>query len=170
MNRFTISPDFLEYAATEESGDMLCNVLFVFAQDNRFKLCMDKGGRASVEYNSIIYNYREKLELWIKLLNIRPNCIETVTLTEDHFETHQDLFLAIASKINPYKRLVTSDKSFFNSWQDLVDCNGINLIDGVETKEMLRSTIVLQMSLGNISPIINGNNNKIIIGNNKTID
>ena len=66
MNRYTIAPDFLETAA--ENSYYLLNVLIVFAQDNRFKLCMDNRDLAYECYEGITRRY-ESIRFWMPLLN-----------------------------------------------------------------------------------------------------
>lgn len=160
MNRYTISPDFLEFSATEESCDYFLNVLLVFAQDNQYKLCLDKRGLAHAQYENIIQSH-ERLLFWIKMLNLKSRNIETVQIVEHQFDSTQELFLAIADAVCPHKKLITSDKSLFAEWQDNISNQGINLIDGDEAKSMLMHPTVIQMSFGDNSPNINGNNNTI---------
>lgn len=160
MNRYTLSPDFLVFSATEESCDYFLNVLLVFAQDNQFKLCLDKRGLAREQYDHIIQSY-ECLRFWIKMINMKSRNIETVQIAGNQYASPQELFLAIADAVHPHKKLITSDKSSFNEWQDFIDNRGINLIDGDEAKSMLIHPTVVQMSFGNNSPNINGNNNTI---------
>ena len=160
MNRFTISPDFLEFTANEETCDYLLNVLLVFAQDNQFKLCLDKGGLARAQYEHIIQSH-ECLLFWIGMINRKSGNIEAVPIAGHQYESTQELFLAIANAVHPQKKLITSDKSSFAEWQDYVNNQGINLIDGDEAKGMLTHPTVIQISYGDNSPNINGNNNTI---------
>jgi len=160
VNRFTISPDFLEFSATEETCEYLLNVLFVFAQDNPYKLCLDKRGLARAQYERIIESH-ECLLFWIGMINMKSRNIETVEIAGHQYESTQELFLAIADAIYPNKKLITSDKSLFAEWQKYITLHGINLIDGDEAKGMLMQPTVIQISNGNNSPNINGNNNTI---------
>ena len=160
MNRFTISPDFLVFSATEETYDYLLNVLLVFAQDNQYKLCLDKRGLARVQYEHIIRSY-DCLHLWIGMINRKSRNIETVEIAGYQYESTQELFLAIADAVHPNKNLITSDKSSFAEWQEYINNHGINLIDGDEAKGMLMHPTVIQISYGDNSPNINGNNNTI---------
>lgn len=160
MNRFTISPDFLEFTATEETCDYLLNVLLVFAQDNQFKLCLDKSGLAQAQYEHIIQSH-ECLLFWIRMINIKSRNIETVQIAGHQYESSQELFLAIADAVQPNKKLITSNKSSFAEWQDYINNQGINLIDGDEAKSMLMHPTVIQISYGDNSPNINGSNNTL---------
>lgn len=160
MNRYTISPDFLDFSAAEENYYYLLNVLLVFAQDNQFKLCLDKNGLAQVQYDRIVQSH-ECLLFWIKALNRKSRNIETVQIAGNQYDSTQELFLAIADAVHPNKKLITSDKSLFNEWQKFINDQGISLIDGDEAKSMLTHPTVIQLSIGNNSPNINGNNNTI---------
>lgn len=160
MNRYTISPEFLESCAQDPSCDYLLNVLMVLAQDNQFKLCMDKGTLASSCYSRIIEG-NEQLRFWIRMLNTKSRNIETVVIPDVTYQTNQDLFLAIADKVPPHKKLITSDKSMYDDWQEIVQGQGITLIDGEEAKTQMRAPIFVQVSIGDNSPNIIGNNNTI---------
>lgn len=160
MNRYTISPEFLELCAQDLTCDYLLNVLMVLAQDNQFKLCMDKGNLASSRYASIIER-SERLRFWIQMLNMKSRNIEAVIIPNRAYTTNQELFLAIANKVPPEKKLVTSNKSMYDDWQDVVLEQRIMLIDGDEAKARMQAPTILQISTGDHSPNIAGNNNTI---------
>ena len=163
MNRFTITPEFLEASASDNSYDYFANVLMVFAQDNKYKLCMDSTGLAGLSYEEIIRKY-ECLQVWLKVLNGKSHNIEKVSVASKNYQDNRDLFMSIANATPPYKRLVTHAKSYYNEKLDQIMHNNICLLDGNEVKEILHytpPTIVLQYSTGDNSPNINGNNNII---------
>lgn len=160
MNRFTISPEFLESCAQDPTCYYLLNVLMVLAQDNQFKLCMDKGNLASSRYADIIRK-SEPLQFWIKMLNLRTRNIEVVVIPKGTYSTNQDLFLAIANMVLPQKKLVTSNKSIYDDWQKEVIGQGITLIDGDEAKSLMQAPPIIQISYGDFSPNIQGNQNTI---------
>ena len=157
MNRYTIAPDFVEMAA--KNSYYLLNVLIVFAQDNRFKLCMDDKEMAYKCYESIIKRH-ESIRFWMSLLNNSSRNIEKIKLKSGKYSDSQDLFLAIADVVFPNKRLITGDKSLFNDKQNFINNHGVNIIDGDEAKDYLQRAYV-NITLGDNSPIVNGNNNKI---------
>lgn len=163
MNRFTITPEFLEATASDQSYDFYANVLMVFAQDNKYKICMDNIGLAYRSYVGIIRKY-DCLQVWLKVLNSMPNNIEKVSIPDVEYEDIRDLFLSIANEVLPYKRLLTSVKSSYNDKQEQIIQNKINLIDGNEAKDLLNqkaSQPTIQISYGDNSPNINGSNNTI---------
>lgn len=163
MNRFTITPEFLEATASDESYDFFVNVLMVFAQDNKYKLCMDNIGLAYHAYAGIIRKY-DCLQVWLKILNSRKNKIEKVSIPNVEYQDIRDLFLSIANEVLPYKRLLTSVKSSYNDKQEQIIRNNINLVDGNEAKDFLNQKVsqtIIQNSYGDNSPNINGNNNTI---------
>lgn len=160
MNRFTIAPDFLEYCAREAEFDLFRNVLFVFTQDNQFKICMDKLGLADASYRCIIER-SEIIRFWLEMLNCKSRNIECVAIPNVPYATQQDLFLEIANAVPPKKRLVTSDKSLFDNWLDRISTDGITLFDGDEAKVDLQPKTITQISLGDGSPNIVGNQNQI---------
>lgn len=163
MNRFTITPEFLEATASDESYDFFVNVLMVFAQDNKYKLCMDNIGLAYHAYAGIIRKY-DCLQVWLKVLNSRKNKIEKVSIPNVEYQDIRDLFLSIANEVLPYKRLLTSVKSSYNDKQEQIIQNNINLVDGNEAKDFLNQKVlqpIIQISNGDNSPNINGNNNTI---------
>lgn len=163
MNRFTITPEFLEATASDESYDFFVNVLMVFAQDNKYKLCMDNIGLAYHAYAGIIRKY-DCLQVWLKVLNSRKNKIEKVFIPNVEYQDIRDLFLSIANEVLPYKRLLTSVKSSYNDKQEQIIQNNINLVDGNEAKDFLNQKVlqpIIQISNGDNSPNINGNNNTI---------
>ena len=79
MNRYTIAPDFVEMAA--ENSYYLLNVLIVFAQDNRFKLCMDNKDMAYKCYESIVKRH-DSIRFWMSLLNNSSRNIEKIKLKD----------------------------------------------------------------------------------------
>lgn len=163
MNRFTITPDFLEATASNGSYDLFANVLMVFAQDNRYKLCLDNNGLAFRSYVGIIRKY-DCLQVWVKVLNSSTNNIEKVSIPNVEYEDVRDVFLSIANEVLPFKRLLTSVKSSYNDKQELIIRNKINLVDGNEAKDLLNQKVlhpIIQISYGDNSPNINGNNNKL---------
>lgn len=160
MNRYTISPEFLESCAQDPSCDYLLNVLMVLAQDNQFKLCMDKGDIAFSRYAGIIQR-NECLQFWIQMLNIKARNIEAVVIPNRAYLTNQELFLAIANKVPPEKKLVTSDKSMYDNWLEDVIEQGIMLLDGDEAKVRMQAPIIMQVSTGDNSPNIVGCQNTI---------
>lgn len=157
MNRYTIAPDFVEMAA--ENSYYLLNVLIVFAQDNRFKLCMDNKDMAYKCYESIVKRH-DSIRFWMSLLNNSSRNIEKIKLKSGKYSDSQDLFLAIADAVVPNKRLITGDKSLFSEKQNFINNHGVNIIDGDEAKDYLQRAYV-SITMGDNSPIINGNNNKI---------
>lgn len=161
MNRFTITPEFLEATASDESYDFFANVLMVFAQDNKYKLCIDNIGLAYHSYEGIIRRY-DCLQVWLKVLNSRTNNLEKVSIPNVEYEDTRDLFISIANEVLPYKRLLTSVKSSYNDKQEQIIRNKINLVDGNEAKDFLNqkdSHTIIQNSYGDNSHNINGNNN-----------
>lgn len=160
MNRYTIAPDFIEAAA--ENSYYLLNVLFVFAQDNRFKLCMDNMDLAYECYERIIRSH-ESIRFWMSMLNNSPRNIEIVQLKSGRYTDSQDLFLEIADAVVPYKRLITSNKALYHGKQDFIISHSVNIIDGDEAKDCLRSIQInkVNITMGDNSPIVNGNNNTI---------
>lgn len=163
MNRFTITPEFLEATASDGSYDFFVNVLMVFAQDNKYKLCIDNIGLAYNSYAGIIRRY-DCLQVWLKVLNSRINNIEKVSIPNVEYEDTRDLFISIANEVRPYKRLLTCDKSSYNDKQEQIIRNEINLVDGNEAKDFLNEKVsqtIIQNSYGDNSPNINGNNNII---------
>jgi hypothetical protein len=160
VNRYTISPDFLEYVAKNSSSDYLLNVLIVFAQDNQYKLCMDKRGYASSQYEKIIES-SDHLRFWVNMLNNKKQNIEAVEISDKIYKDYQELFVEIAKSVPPGKRLVTSDKSLYNRLQEEIAFHNVHLIDGDEAKVMMRAPINVQISYGDNSPNINGNNNSV---------
>lgn len=157
MNRYTIAPDFVEMAA--ENNFYLLNVLIVFAQDNKFKLCMDNKNLAYKCYECLVRRY-DSIRFWMSLLNNSSRNVEKIELKSGGYSDSQDLFLAIADAVVPNKRLITSDKSLFYGKQDFISNHGVNIIDGDEAKDYLQS-VYINITMGDNSPIVNGNNNKI---------
>lgn len=162
MNRFTITPEFLEKLARDELYEYFSNVLMVFAQDNKYKVCMDDRGFAFKIYYDIILKY-ECLGVWIKAMNRKRNSFEQVSIPNKVFSDNRDLFLSIANELIPGKQLITSQKTLFNDISKIITENQITLIDGDEAIAILKSNnnINYQISYGNNSPNINGNNNSI---------
>lgn len=137
MNRFTLTPEFLEASTFDKSDDLYLNVLMVFAQDNKYKLCMDNLGFASELYEEIIKK-DDSLRLWLSAVNTRSNNIEKVIINDEDYKDKRDLFLSIADTTPPFKHLVTYSKSLFNDKQEIVTRNGISLLDGNDVKDIFR--------------------------------
>lgn len=163
MNRFTITPEFLEASAMDEGYYYFSNVLMVFAQRNSYKLCLDNRGFASQIYEEIIRKH-ECLRVWMKAMNCKPHCIENVSIPRNKYEDRRDLFLSIANEVQPLKQLITNSKSLYNNKKELITLNKISLLDGDEAIDILQMKtpqMLVQISYGNNSPNINGNNNKV---------
>ena len=74
----------------------------------------------------------------------------------------KDLFLAIASEVYPNKRLLVGSKqAYYREREQIISTNGIHLLDASETKALLSSPNITQISYGNGSPNIYGNNNNL---------
>ena len=161
MNRYTISPDFLEHCAREKDYYLFLNVLLVFAQNNSYKICLDKSELAFNCYKNLIQKY-DMLASWMKYLNDTPYNIEAVCIPDADYGTEQELFMAIANAIPPEKKLVTFDKSLYTQrWLHFLTSNGIHLLDGNETEHKFRQLTIVQVSFGDYSPNTVGNQNTI---------
>lgn len=162
MNRFTITPEFLEKLARDCIYDYFSNVLMVFAQRNEYKVCLDNKGLAERIYADIIMKY-DMLQVWIKVMNGTPNSFEKVSIPDIAFSDDRDLFLSIANELIPGKQLITSKKSLFNDKSQIIMKNLITLIDGDEAIAILqpKKSVINQISYGDNSPNVNGNNNKL---------
>ena len=160
MNRFTITPEFLEKLARDEIFEYFSNVLMVFAQRNEYKVCIDNKGLAYQIYADIIMKY-DMLQVWIKVMNGTRNSFEQVSIPDKDFSDNRDLFLSIANELEPRKQLITSQKTLFNDKSLIITEKKITLIDGDEAIAILQPNNIIQISYGNNSPNINGNNNTI---------
>lgn len=164
MNRYTISPEFLESSADlTEHHDYFADVLMVFAQDNQYKLCIDEDRFAYNIYKEIILKH-QCLQTWLKLLNRRKNKIEIVSIPKEEYPDRRDIFISIANEVHPSKQLLTTSKVVYSNKNAVISQKGIALIDGTEAKVRLNQknvTIVYQSTFGSNSPIVNGNENKL---------
>lgn len=162
MNRFTITSEFLEASALDKDYDFFSNVLMVFAQKNQYMLCLDNKKIAYDLYEKIIRRH-DCLRVWLEALNRKPHSIEEVSIGKKSYKDDRDLFISIANEVQPYKQLITSKKSLFNDKYKQIQKYKITIIDGDEAIEILKpkTSYNIQISLGDNSPNINGNNNAI---------
>lgn len=159
MNRYTISSDFLESYATDTS--VFINLLMVFAQDNRFKVCVDNQGKAVQKYYLLGKEF-EYIRMWLKFMSYSNyKYVENIGDCDVENCDERDLFIEIASKVLPYKQLLVNSKNdYYNLKENLIAEKGVLLLDKDEILSSLSSTVVVnQYSYGKNSPNICGNNN-----------
>lgn len=157
MTRFTIMPEFIEGCV---SNQYFFEVLCYFPmRTNPFKVCLDNRQLAYRIYAELARN-SEMIYHWIQALNNTGNCIYKVNLENDEYQNENELFLAIANQVSPSKLIITSDKALFNDDMQFVSDNGITLLDPDEAAQRLSPTVI-QISYGNNSPNIYGNNNNL---------
>lgn len=174
MNRYTITSEFLEASALDKDYDYFSNVLMVFAQKNQYMLCLDDKKLANKLYEEIIRKH-ECLRVWLEALNRKPHSIEEVSIGGISYKDDKDLFLSIANEVQPYKQLITSNKTLFNDKREKISFYNIDLIDGNEAISRLSPNITqtfqncnnninnmmnIQQANGDFSSINNGNNNR----------
>lgn len=157
MNRFTIMPEFVNEC---KLSDYYFEVLAYFPmKTNPFKICMDNKGLAANEYEKLAKE-SELILRWISSLNDHANNIYKVNLEHSSYDSVIDLFLAISNHVLPSKQLITSDKAIFNEYTQFIQDNQIQLLDPDQAASILNSRVI-QLSYGDNSPNIIGNNNKI---------
>lgn len=161
MNRFTIEPDFIEFASAENNTYLFTDVLVVFAQDNEFKLCIDSSQIALDNYWRIAKK-SEMLRTWFGLINAKGcRYIEFIEISNQIYKNEKELYIDICSKtFCEKKRLIVKRKQPYNVFSEKIQENKIQLIDGDEAKEALNRRIV-QISFGDNSSNVIGDHNTI---------
>lgn len=161
MNRFTIDVDFISFAGMKENFDLLFNVLMVFIQDNEFRLCLDSSNIALAEYNKIALE-SEAIRFWFKCLfetEQSRRYIDYIKIEKQKYSHDKQIYIEICNcSYSKNKRIIVANKQSYGELMDILSEKQINLLDGYEAKSML-NTRVMQISYGNNSPNINGNNN-----------
>lgn len=160
MNRFTVSNDFLTTYGND--CDVLVNILMTFIQDNPYKICVDDKGKALDCYQELAMQ-NEYIRTWINFMGkLGFKCAERICISNNNIANEKDLFLAIASEVYPNKRLLVGSKqAYYREREQMISTNGIHLLDASETKALLSSPNITQISYGNGSPNIYGNNNNL---------
>lgn len=154
MSCVTIDADFLKVAG-EDKG-LFKDVLFVFAQDNPWRICLDKTGLAIQRYDDIISG-SEILRLWLSMFNEKKESKCNIEIDPSIDNSGKHLFLNIACKSFD-KILLVAEKETFVEDKSFIGANGIQIFLGSEMKDVL-SAKNIQITYGDKSPIIVGNDN-----------
>lgn len=163
MNRFTIDADFIGFAGLEDNIDLFLNVLMIFPQDNRFRLCMDSSDVTFNRYKELALE-SQAIRFWLSFLFEKKEnrkYIDFITIKKKDYSDIKKLYIEICnSSCSNQKKIIVDKKQSYGDFSEEISNSNIQLLDGYEAKEILNVKNI-QISTGDNSPNVIGDNNII---------
>lgn len=164
MSSYVVDPRLVSEIVTQNCDDGFLNILVPFFQDGRcYLFCVDKGGL----YMNLIMNLAENTytygRLLLQYINDFPGKLNTIDIQVRNIAP-EEVFCIKLAKETLDKKIVTHKEDSYSSCNNEINSNGINILDYPTAKNILTQQsiqTIQNITFGNNSPIVTGNNNKV---------
>lgn len=170
MAKYTICSEFINYIANEKELNLFSNVIMVFAQDNAYKVCIDKNDQIFSLYENIAMK-SEIIRLWLKCMTTKKDInFEKIDIYDQDIKESKELFLYVCKSTFGEKTLIVFSTQDYIKYEKFISQNQIILLDKDEAKENLKPQNIsykrCNITMDKNSPIVDGSQNKLNLKNN----
>jgi hypothetical protein len=142
MSCYTIKTSVLEKSLEKR---YVANILYVFVQDNSYKIAVDSKGKVLDLYRKLIEDGSYIVSDWIKYLTEKPVSIESIEVALDNIQCIEELFLMLCSKTKGGSKMIIDShqewKKYCYNSENIIEFENvpIKIFDKEEAIEELRN-------------------------------
>jgi len=157
MATFTLCSKLVKHCS--QNHKYVSNILYVFFQENEFKIALDNSDAIIKAYKEILKSddkYYVDVKRWIEIISFQEDSYEMVKNVEK-FKTEPELFIHICHNTFDKKLLVESKQDYLQYSSDILSkkLNIYDKDDGItELSKPKTINKIIQQSFGDNSPNI----------------